>query len=70
LARVRSELGGPESIAVGAVPVGEMVEVSITLVAPDDEGVFSGKWVLKVGDIVLPRSGLTAVVRVGAKPGE
>jgi hypothetical protein len=46
------------------------VEVSIKLVAPDDEGVFSGKWVLKVGDIVIPRSGLTAVVRVGAKSGE
>jgi hypothetical protein len=70
LARVRSELGGLESIAVGAVPVGETVEVSITLVAPDDEGVFSGKWVLEVGDIVIPRSGLTAVVRVGSKPGE
>jgi hypothetical protein len=63
-------LGGPESVAVGAVPVGETVEVSIELVAPDDEGVFSGKWVLEAGDIVIPRSGLTAVVQVGASPGE
>jgi hypothetical protein len=70
LTRVRSELGGPESTAVGAVPVGETVEISITLIAPDNEGVFSGKWVLEVGDVVIPRSGLTAVVRVGAKPGD
>jgi hypothetical protein len=65
LARADSELGGPESVQVGTVAVGETVEVSIDLTAPDSDGVYDGKWVLKTGDTEIPRSGLTAVVRVG-----
>jgi spore germination protein YaaH len=65
LARVDSKLGGPESVEVGAVAVGETVEVSIDLAAPDSDGVYDGKWLLKTGDTEIPKSGLTAVVRVG-----
>jgi hypothetical protein len=65
LVRVHSQLGGHESVPVGAVAVGETVEVSIDLVAPDDDGVFDGQWKLMTGDIDVPRSGLTAVIKVG-----
>ena len=65
LARADSKLGGPESVQVGSVAVGETVEVSIDLAAPDSDGVFDGKWVLKTGDTEIPKSGLTAVIRVG-----
>jgi hypothetical protein len=65
LVRIHSQLGGPESVPVGAVEVGEVVEISIDLTAPDTEGVFIGRWVLRVGDVDIPRSGLTVVIRVG-----
>ncbi|MDY7077306.1 MAG: NBR1-Ig-like domain-containing protein, partial [Chloroflexota bacterium] len=65
LVRVNSQLGGPESVPVGAVAAGETVEVSIDLVAPDQDGVFDGKWVLRTGDTDVPGSGLTAVIQAG-----
>jgi hypothetical protein len=65
LARDHSELGGPESVLVGAVAPGETVEVSIDLVAPDEDGTFEGKWRLRTGDVDVPGSGLTAVIDVG-----
>ncbi len=65
LVRVHSQLGGPESVPVGAVAVGETVEVSIGLVTPETDGVFDGQWNLRTGDVDVPGSGLTAVIRVG-----
>ncbi|MCP4536868.1 MAG: hypothetical protein GY832_06950 [Chloroflexi bacterium] len=65
LIQVHSQLGGPESVPVGAVAVGETVEISIDLVAPGDDGVFDGQWNLRTGDIDVRGSGLTTVIRVG-----
>jgi len=69
LVRVHSELGGPESVPVGAVAVGETVEISIDLVAPDDDGVFDGQWTLRTGDTDIPGGKVTAVIQAGEGAG-
>ena len=69
LVRVHSELGGPESVPVGAVAVGETVEISIDLVAPDGDGVFDGQWALRTGDTDIPRGKVTAVIQAGEEAG-
>jgi hypothetical protein len=68
LVQIHSQLGGPESVPVGAVAAGDTVEINIDLVAPDADGVFDGKWVLRTADVDIPGSGLTAVIRVGEAP--
>jgi hypothetical protein len=65
LVRIESQLGGPESVPVGAVAVGETVEISIDLVAPQEDGVYDGVWVLKTGDIEILKAQVTAVIQVG-----
>jgi hypothetical protein len=65
LVRYESDLGGPESVPVGAVAVGETVEISIDLVAPEEDGVYDGVWGLKTGDAEIPKAKVTAVIRVG-----
>jgi hypothetical protein len=65
LVRYESDLGGPESVPVGAVAVGETVEISIDLVAPQEDGVYDGVWGLKTGDTEIPKAKVTAVIRVG-----
>ncbi|HDQ71026.1 MAG TPA: hypothetical protein ENN19_02890 [Chloroflexi bacterium] len=69
LARVRSELGGEETVPVGAVPVGQDVEISINLVAPEEAlvegGGYDGLWALRVGETEIPNGRITAVIRIG-----
>ncbi len=61
-----SQLGGPESVEIGAVPAGESVEISIGLAAPDSDGSFNGLWLLKAGGVEIPGSELTAVIVSGS----
>ncbi|MGD1994871.1 MAG: NBR1-Ig-like domain-containing protein, partial [Anaerolineae bacterium] len=49
LVRGYSDVGGPETHQVGAVAVGETVEISIDLAAPDADGNFDGLWKLMTG---------------------
>jgi hypothetical protein len=63
LVLISSDMGGEESVEVGAVEAGETVEISVNLVAPDADGNFDGMWALKVGDQELQR--VTAVIRCG-----
>ncbi len=70
LARVRSELGGEESVTVGAVPMGEDVEISINLVAPEEDGGYDGVWTLRAGETEIPNGRVTAVIQVGEDGGD
>ena len=65
LAMVRSELGEPDDVQVGIVAEGETVEISVELVAPDQDGVFDGSWTLRTGDTDLPGGHVTAVIIAG-----
>jgi hypothetical protein len=60
-----SQLGGPESVPVGTVAVGEEVEFSVDLAAPAEDGSFDAMWVLKTGDTEIAGGSVTAVIRVG-----
>jgi len=60
-----SQMGGPDSVAVGAVKVGETVDISVDLVAPDQSGNFTGLWALKVGDTSIPGGEVTVVIQAG-----
>jgi len=60
-----AQMGGPESAPVGAVAVGETVEISVDLVAPEDSGNFTGMWVLKVGGTEIAGSRVTVVIQAG-----
>jgi hypothetical protein len=60
-----SDVGGPESQEVGAVPAGETVEISIELAAPDADGNFDGMWKLMTGGQEIPGGAVTAVIQAG-----
>lgn len=65
LVNKQSQLGGTTAVPVGAVAVGQSVEVSIALTAPTADGNYSGMWVLTAGGTEIPNSMVTAVIRVG-----
>jgi len=65
LVRLRSDLSGPERVAVGPVAVGEVVDISINLAAPNSAGTFNGVWALQTGELNIPGGQVTAVIRVG-----
>ena len=60
-----SDVGGPETHEVGAVPAGDTVEISIELTAPDADGNFDGLWNLMAGDREIPGGSVTAVIQAG-----
>jgi len=60
-----SQMGGPESVEVGAVAAGETVEISVDLTAPDTSGNFTGKWVLKVGDTAIQGGEVWVTIQAG-----
>ena len=60
-----SQMGGPDTVPVGAVKAGESVEISVDLVAPDESGNFTGMWALKVGENEIPGSKVTVVIQAG-----
>jgi hypothetical protein len=70
LARVKSQLGGEETVTVGAVPMGEDVEISINLVAPEEDGGYDGVWTLRAGETDIPNGRVTAVIQVGEGDGD
>ncbi|MBN1178639.1 MAG: hypothetical protein JXD18_05475, partial [Anaerolineae bacterium] len=63
-----SDFGGPETTTVGAVAVGETVDISIDLTAPDSNGNFDALWNLKVDGAEIPGGALTAVIQAGEIP--
>jgi len=65
LVNKQSQLGGTTAVPVGAVAVGQSVEISVELTAPTADGNYKGSWVLMAGGTEIPNSIVTAVVRVG-----
>jgi len=60
-----AQMGGPESVEVGAVEAGETVDISVGLVAPQEPGRYTGLWALWVGDTKIPGSEVTVVIQAG-----
>ncbi|HIQ01112.1 MAG TPA: hypothetical protein EYH30_03125 [Anaerolineales bacterium] len=60
-----SRMGGPESVPVGAVPAGEAVEISVDLVAPEESGNFTGRWMLKVGEATIQGGEAWVTIQAG-----
>jgi hypothetical protein len=63
LVKVSSATGGPDSVAVGAVAVGETVEIKVDMTAPDEDGAHQSKWALEAGGTQLME--VWAVIQVG-----
>jgi hypothetical protein len=61
-----SQLGGEEEVTVGTVAVGESVDISIDLAAPDEDGNFDGLWLLMADGAEIPGGAVTAVIQAGA----
>ncbi len=68
LTLVSSEMGGPQSVEVGAVAVGETVDISVDLAAPNSDGNFDGLWKLQGGGVDIPGGSVTAVIQAGTPP--
>jgi hypothetical protein len=49
LVKTSSETGGPDSVSVGTVAVGETKEIQVELIAPEEDGSFRSDWALKAG---------------------
>ncbi|HEY76599.1 MAG TPA: hypothetical protein G4O00_10535 [Thermoflexia bacterium] len=60
-----AQMGGPESVEVGAVEAGETVDISVSLVAPQESGRYTGLWALWAGDTKIPGSEVTVVIQAG-----
>ena len=60
-----SQTGGPETFDVGSLTVGEEIEISLDLVAPEEDGSYSGQWNLKVGDADIDGGIVTVLIQVG-----
>lgn len=56
-----------KQVAVGEVPAGETIDVSVDMVAPDQDGTYKGVWWLYVGDVKVEGGGVTILVKVGAE---
>ncbi len=54
-----------KQVAVGEVPAGETVDVSVDMIAPDQDGIYKGVWWLFVGDVKIEGGGVTILVKVG-----
>jgi hypothetical protein len=67
LVKVSSATGGPDSVAVGAVTVGESVEIKVDMTAPEEDGSFRSDWALKAGgDQIFEVYAIIAVGEGGA----
>jgi hypothetical protein len=66
LVKVESETGGPDSVAVGTCAVGEIVEISVDMVAPDSDGNFKSQWALEAGEASIAQ--VWALIQAGEAP--
>jgi hypothetical protein len=66
LVKVSSQTGGPDSVPVGAVAVGETKEIQVELTAPNEDGSYTSKWSLRAGGAQLAE--VWAVITVGNVP--
>lgn len=58
-------MGGPDSVPVGAVKAGATVDISVDLKAPANSGRFTGWWYLKADGAKIPGSDVTVVIQAG-----
>jgi hypothetical protein len=63
LVKVSSQTGGPDSVSVGTVAVGESKQIDVEMTAPDEDGSFTSKWALKAGGTQMIE--VWAVITVG-----
>ena len=63
LVKVSSQTGGPDSVSVGTVAVGEAKQIDVEMTAPDEDGSFTSKWALKAGGTQMIE--VWAVITVG-----
>jgi hypothetical protein len=47
LVKISSQMGGPDSVSVGTVAVGETKEIQVEMTAPEEDGSFRSDWALK-----------------------
>ncbi len=47
LVKISSQMGGPDSVPVGTVAVGETKEIQVEMTAPEEDGSFRSDWALK-----------------------
>ncbi len=60
-----AQMGGPATVAVGEVEIGQTVDISVTLTAPAEDGTFTGRWVLRAGGGDIRGSEVTVMIRAG-----
>jgi hypothetical protein len=63
LVKISSATGGPDSVTVGPVAVGETVTIEVEMAAPDSDGAHQSKWSLQAGGAEIIQ--VWAVVQVG-----
>jgi hypothetical protein len=63
LVKISSQTGGPDSVSVGAVAVGETKEIEVEMTAPEEDGSFTSKWALKADSTQMME--VWAVITVG-----
>ncbi|MBN2006231.1 MAG: hypothetical protein JXA21_22945 [Anaerolineae bacterium] len=54
-----------KQVAVGEVPAGETKDISVDMIAPDQDGTYKGVWWLYAGDAKIEGGGVTILVKVG-----
>jgi len=59
------QLGDVVEVEVGAVTGGETVDISVELVAPDEDGTYKSTWVLRTGGKNISGGGIYVQIRVG-----
>ena len=60
-----TQLGDVTEVEVGAVASGETVDISVEMVAPDEDGTYKSTWALQVGGKSIDGGGVYAQIRVG-----
>ncbi|MCJ7549443.1 MAG: NBR1-Ig-like domain-containing protein, partial [Anaerolineae bacterium] len=60
-----TQLGDVVEVEVGAVTGGETVDISVELVAPDEDGTYKSTWVLRTGGKNISGGGIYVQIRVG-----
>jgi len=60
-----TQLGDVTEVEVGAVASGETVDISVEMVAPDEDGTYKSTWVLRVGGKNIDGGGAYVQIRVG-----
>ncbi len=59
------KMGAPDQVKVGAVEPGATVDISVDMVAPDQDGTYKGVWRLQVNGENIEGGGVVVIIKVG-----